>query len=216
VRSASQRLWLEQTWGVLEGSIAPEPGLSAEQMLAAAGQRELSLLWLAGEPADADLLREPSFLEALDAVDCVILQTSDAGSPLAEHADVLLPVTHWLESSGTTVNAERRVLRSHRLLDAPGEAKPDWWVAARTAEFMGFDGFHYDHAGEIWNELIALTADTVCDYSGLRSDRLDAEPMHWPCPHRHHPGLARRYASGRFLTPTGRARFVPMSSTATA
>ncbi|MEX2217029.1 MAG: molybdopterin-dependent oxidoreductase [Phycisphaeraceae bacterium] len=211
VGSASQRLWLEQTWGVLEGSIPIQPGLNAEQMLAAAGQRELSVLWLTGEPIDPQLTSEPSFLEALAAVDFVILQTSDAGSPLAQHADVLLPSAHWLETTGTTVNAERRVLRSHRLLDPPGEAKPDWWVAARTAEFMGFAGFHYDHVGEVWNELISLTADTVCDYSGLRDERLGGEPMHWPCPHRHHPGLARRYASGRFLTPSGRARFLPMN-----
>ncbi len=43
-------------------------------------------------------------------------------------ADVILPAASFLEKDGTFTNTDRRVQRVRKLLDPPGEARPDWWI----------------------------------------------------------------------------------------
>src|SRR5437879_593328 len=75
---------------------------------------------------------------------------------------------------------------------------------------MGWkEAFPCESTSAIFDELAALTAGTVCDYSGVSHERLRRDgPLQWPVPAADHPGSARLYADGRFPTSDGRARLV--------
>jgi ferredoxin-nitrate reductase len=75
---------------------------------------------------------------------------------------------------------------------------------------MGYSGFEFRFAGDVWDEYIPLTAGRPCDMAGMTSERLDRERhLAWPCPSADHTGTPRLYLDGRFPTPDGRARFLP-------
>lgn len=57
-----------------------------------------------------------------------------------EAVDAVLPAASFLERSGTYVNLEGRVLKFDRVLDPPGQAKPDGWILAELAGRLGIEG----------------------------------------------------------------------------
>ena len=67
-------------------------------------------------------------------------------------ADVILPAAQWGEKEWTSTNSERAVSYSPRLFDPPGEALPDWDIIARFGRALGFKGFAYRSAAEVWDE----------------------------------------------------------------
>src|SRR5207249_1493997 len=98
---------------------------------------------------------------------------------------------------------------SPKLWDPPGSALPDWHIIARFAQTMGFKGFNYNSAAEVWDEFIQLTKGRPCDMAGATSKRLhEVSELQWPCPSPDHPGDKRRYLDKKFPTPDGRAIFL--------
>jgi predicted molibdopterin-dependent oxidoreductase YjgC/NADH:ubiquinone oxidoreductase subunit E len=70
-------------------------------------------------------------------------------------ADVVLPQAAWSEYEGTTVSAENRVNLVTGVVQAPGEAKPGWWIAAELAGRLG-QAMTVKSARELWeNEITA-------------------------------------------------------------
>jgi len=123
---------------------------------------------------------------ALDALDflvvCDLFMTETA-----EFADVVFPATGFGETDGTQTNTERRVQRLRKAVPPPGEAKPDWWVISQLAQRMGFEGFDYTDASQVFNELCELTST----YHGLNWDRIEFGEYQWPVPEEGHPGTPR-------------------------
>lgn len=102
----------------------------------------------------------------------------------AKLADVVLPAASWGEVDGVCTNTERRVQRMRKAVDPPGEAKPDWWIISQLAQRLGFPGFDYSQAKEVFNEMCELSPI----YHGLDWDRIDKGEYQWPVPHKDHPG----------------------------
>ena len=78
----------------------------------------------------------------------------------------------WAEKEGTMTNADRRISYLNKITAAPGEALPDAEILCRFAQKMGYEGFNYKNAGEIYAEHCALTEGTNIDISGLGYDIL--------------------------------------------
>src|SRR5829696_1973411 len=75
---------------------------------------------------------------------------------------------------------------------------------------MGFSGFEWASAAEIYDEFAALTAGRPCDQAGVSHARLDREgTIQWPCRTAEDPGTARLYTDGRYFTPSGRPELAP-------
>src|SRR5206468_2755630 len=129
-------------------------------------------------------------------------------------ADVLLPAAQWPEKDGVMTNSERRLTYLPKLVEPPGEALPDTVILTRFAHEMGVkEPFQFASAAEVFDELAALTAGTVCDYSGLSHDRLRRDgPLQWPVPAPDHPGTERLYQDRRFPTPDGREPLEPVDA----
>ena len=65
---------------------------------------------------------------------------------------MLLPALTWGEKDGTVTNSERRISRQRSFLPAPGAARADWEIICDIARRMGFAGFGYESAAEIFRE----------------------------------------------------------------
>ena len=59
-------------------------------------------------------------------------------------ADIIFPAATWGEDTFTRANGERRVRLYQKFYDAPGDAKPDWWIIAQLAKRMGFEGLRLE------------------------------------------------------------------------
>jgi formate dehydrogenase major subunit len=116
-------------------------------------------------------------LDTLVVIDIFLTET-------AAMADVVLPATSWAETDGVCANTERRVQRLRKAVEPPGQAKPDWWIINQIARRMGLEGFEFESAKEVFNELCSLSPT----YAGLDWDRIEHGEYQWPVPDKDHPG----------------------------
>jgi NADH-quinone oxidoreductase subunit G len=65
----------------------------------------------------------------------VVLATHE--TPLAEQADVVLPVCAWAEARGTYVNAKGLAQVSERAIQPPGDARPAWQLIREVLAALG-------------------------------------------------------------------------------
>jgi len=207
VERAADRRTVETAWGLARGSIAPEPGLPGVAMFEAAAAGRFDALWIACTNPVVSMPDLAVTKRALRRTRWVIVQDCFADTETAAYADILLPAATVGETVGTMTNSERHVTRSQRLLDPPGEARPDWWMPAALGRAMGFHGFDFADAEQVWDEFRLLTRGTRCDMTGITNDRLQAGGVRWPCPDANHAGQSRLYLDRRFATPDQRARF---------
>ncbi|MGV8953828.1 MAG: molybdopterin-dependent oxidoreductase [Cypionkella sp.] len=199
-------------WG--STNVASQPGLKAVDLFAAMGRGEIKAVWImATNPVDsmpeADAVRA-----ALRACPFVVVSDMIANTDTGVEAHVRLPAAGWGEKDGTVTNSERRISRQRPFLSAPGEARPDWWIITQVARRMGFGAaFDYSSPGQIFAEHAELSAfenhgSRDFDLTGLiGADYESLAPVQWPI--RRRPS-ARMFGDGRFFTPDGKARFVPV------
>ncbi len=119
-------------------------------------------------------------LKSLDHLVVIDIFLTETG----ELADVVLPAASWGETDGVQVNTERRVQRLRAAVPAPGEAQPDWWIVCQIAQRLGFQGFEFEKAKDVFNELCSVSPV----YAGLDWDLIDAGEYQWPVPEKGHPG----------------------------
>jgi len=121
----------------------------------------------------------------------------------AQLADVVFPAAAFAEVDGFFTNSDRRVQRIRKAADPPGEAKPDWWIVSQVARRMGAQGFDYESAEQVFDELCELSPT----YHGLSYERIDSGQLHWPVPTKDHPGTPYLH-EGTFLIGRGKLQVV--------
>lgn len=209
VDNAEHRAEVEQYWGVRPGTISSKPGLTAVEMFRALERGQLKGIWIAGTNPAVSLPDLHQVRRAFAKAQLVVVQDAYFPTETGQLADVLLPAAQFGEKEWVSTNSERMVSYSPKLWAAPGEALPDWEILARFARSMGFSGFDFKDAGEVWDEFVQLTRGRPCDMAGMTSARLrQATELQWPCPTIDHPGTKRRYLDGKFATPDNRAIFL--------
>ena len=162
--------------------LSTEMGLKVTEMIPKAHDGELKGLYIIGENplvSDADLNHAKKSISNLDLLvvqDIFFTET-------AEMADVVFPSACFAEKEGTFSNTERRVQRVRKAVEAPGEARDDWWTLCEIATRMGY-AMQYEDSQAIFNELTSVTPS----YAGITYDRIEEVGIHWPCPTADHPG----------------------------
>lgn len=227
VENPDHRREMERYWDLPEDSLHPAPGLPATRMFESVARGATRTLWIsATNPAVSmpDLSRSRRALR-----DAGLLVVQDAyHTETTAHADLVLPAAQWGEKEGVMTNSERRVSRVAKVVDPPGEARPDWEIYAEAGRRLGQESaFGWSSPEEVFAEYRELTRNTPVDITGLSYERLKHGPVQWPVPERlksgrrgagrsrmpqtelEHPGTPRLYTDGRFNTPDGRARFAP-------
>ena len=131
-------------------------------------------------------------LDHLVAIDIFLTDT-------AQLADVVFPATAWAETDGSCANTERRVQRLRAAVPSAGQSRPDWWIVSQIAKRLGFDGFDFQSAKDVFNELCNVSPI----YAGLDWELIDKGEYHWPVPYKGHPGTPilhkDKFVNGRGL-----------------
>ncbi len=213
--NADHRRIVQTFWN--SPKIASTQGLKAVELFDAIHERRVKAVWIiATNPLvslpDADKVRE-----ALERCELVVVSDCVARTDTTALAHVLLPALGWGEKDGTVTNSERRISRQRAFLDAPGAAKPDWWIVSEVAKRMGFGaGFNYASASDVFAEHAKLSsfendgrrAFDIGKVDSLSPEQFDAlAPFQWPSAKF---GTSRRlFSDGRFYHSDGRARFIP-------
>lgn len=198
--------------------IAGKAGLKAVDLFRAIEAGSVKAVWIMGtnpvvSMPDADQVRR-----ALAACELVVVSDVVSGLDTAPYAHVMLPALAWGEKDGTVTNSERCISRQRAFLPAPGAARADWQALCGVAARMGFAGFDYTSAHQIFDEHARLSAwrnDGECrrlfrldPLVGMDRAAYDAlQPVQWPL-QPDGSGTARLFGDGRFSHADGKARFV--------
>jgi assimilatory nitrate reductase catalytic subunit len=208
IENESHRRAVAAVWNVPADSL-PRKGKHTIELIQALGDDVKSLIVMGSNLAVAspDLNETTRRLDSLD-----LLVVCDAFmNETATRADYVLPITLWAEEDGTMTNFEGRVLRRRRAVDPPGTARSDLWILSALASRLGAEGFTFDTADAVFEELSRCTAGGVADYSGIAIKALDqANGVHWPCTSSTPAEGTPRLFADRFAHPDGRARFHPV------
>ena len=82
----------------------------------------------------------------------------------ARYADIIFPAATWGEADFTRANGERRLRLYSKFYDAPGSARPDWWIIAQLGRRMGFEGFDWQDANEVCEESARFSRNSRKSY----------------------------------------------------
>ncbi|WP_240940991.1 molybdopterin oxidoreductase family protein [Paenibacillus sp. HB172176] len=211
IDNPEHRSYVASVWGI-DPEELPGKGVSAYEMMEKVHEREIRALILMGSNPvvsnpNANFVQEG--LEKLDFLVVADMFISETG----RMADLLLPVTAYLENEGTTTNLEGRVLLREANKAPLGECKHDWQVLCDIAEELGRGRwFSFESSEAIFEELRLASKGGLADYYGITYDRLRREEgVYWPCPSVDQPGEQRLFAAS-FAHDDGRAELVPVDN----
>jgi len=210
--SAQDRAEVAALWGV--ESVPAAPGKTAVEMFEAIGRGEIKAVWIACTNPAQSMPDALAVRRALAGAEFVVVQEAIRDAETCDYAHVLLPAASWGEKEGTVTNSERRISRVRAAVPPPGEARPDWHIAADFARRLQRRlrrevFFGYASAEDVFREHRESTRGRDLDITGLSYAVLEREgPQQWPYPEGARAGRTRLYADGVFPTPSRRARFV--------
>lgn len=214
-RAIVQNFWNSPT-------MPTQQGLKAVDMFQAVADGRIKALWImATNPVDS--MPDADFVqEAIKNCPFVVVSDVAETTDTVRHANVKLPAFAWGEKDGTVTNSERRISRQRAFLEAPGDAKADWWHMAEVAKRMGFnEGFDYRGCASIFREHAALSTyhnDDSRDFDIGALSTIDAKdyddlaPFQWPYRAGEEVGDRRFFSEGDFYTPDRKGRFIAVVS----
>src|SRR6056297_1683580 len=163
-----EKLWEKQP--------SPDPGLTVVEIVNEAGKGNVKGMYIMGENpmvSDPDLGHVEDCLNNLNFLvvqDIFMTET-------AELADVVLPASSFLETTGSFTNTERRVQKFDQAIDPVGDSKPDWQIISELSTKMGYP-LNYSSAEQITDEIAEVTPI----YTGITAERIDdKQGLQWPC-----------------------------------
>ena len=185
ISNAEARVRFESFYGV---TLPQERGLDAVQLVEAAEAGKLDVLWAIGYDimqSHADIVRTQRVLER---VPLVVVQDLFMNETARAIGTVFLPAAASFEKDGTFMNSERRVQRIRKAVEPQGEAKADWIPVCEVAKRLGFEGFEFKNAEEIWDEVRSVWPQGA----GISYAKMEREGgIQWPCYDESHPGTVR-------------------------
>ncbi|SEW27647.1 ferredoxin-nitrate reductase [Chitinophaga sp. YR573] len=205
MNNPAHRKEVQEFWGGVP--LSEKPGLTATEMFEALNSGKLKAIWILCTNPLVSLPDARLAEAALQKAKFVVVQEISSKPETLQYADVVFPAAAWTEKEGTMTNAERRISYLQKVADAPGEALPDSEIICRFAQKMGFHGFSYNNAAEIYDEHCRLTAGTNIDVSGLNYDLLkEKRSVQWPYPTGTTDlGTPRLFTDHQFYTPSAKA-----------
>ncbi|MGM0883899.1 MAG: assimilatory nitrate reductase catalytic subunit NasC [Bacillota bacterium] len=211
IESDVDRAYVAKVWGI-EPEQMPRKGVSAYEMMELVHQRAIRSLFVMGSNPVVSNPNANLVEEGLAKVDFLVVADMFL-SETARMADVVLPVTAYLENEGTLTNLEGRVLLRETTLSAPGEAWHDWAILCELAKRLGKSSyFPFQSSEQIFEELRVASRGGLADYYGITYDRLRREGgVYWPCPSPEQDGMGNMFKDS-FAHADGKAIFHPVQS----
>ncbi|MDO8352472.1 MAG: molybdopterin-dependent oxidoreductase, partial [Aestuariivirga sp.] len=208
-RELVQRFWKSPT-------IARKPGLKAVDMFEAVRDGRIKAIWIMATNPVVSMPDANAVRDALKQCPFVVVSDAIRDTDTTPLAHVLLPAAAWGEKDGTVTNSERRISRQRAFLPVAGESRADWKIISDVATRMGFGGFGYESAADVFSEHAALSAFEnngsramdIGSFAGVSNEAYEALlPFQWPKPE-NSDVKPRMFGNGQFFTKSGRANFV--------
>ncbi len=190
----------EAAWGT---ELDPQRGLTVTEIIGSVLTGGVRGMYMMGENP---FLSDPNInkvRKALSALDFLVVQDIFI-TETAEFADVILPATSYLEKDGTYTNTDRRVQLGRKVLDPPGQARPDWEITQDVARRLGLD-WDYESPREVFEEMVEL----MPSYANLGYDNLGSSGKLYPNSDPEHSDGTVVMFDERFNTADGLAHLVP-------
>jgi NADH-quinone oxidoreductase subunit G len=117
-------------------------------------------------------------IKSLGAANFVVAATPYADDALKAVAHVLLPISTFVETSGTYVNLEGQWQSFAGAAKPLGEARPGWKVLRVLGNLAGVAGFDYQSSEEVREELRARCVDVAAgSYQGSHEAKVSAQDV---------------------------------------
>lgn len=225
VMNAKHRAEMEELWKVPPGTI-PSPKESplthAKAMWDKFAAGEIKSIWVDTTNPFQSMPDLHRFADKVKENDDLFLIVSDMyPTASTEAADLILPSACWVEKEGMFGNTERRTHHFSKLVNPPGDAKPDVWQYVEVARRMGFENLfpkswddHLErHLYEDYRECTLGTHHDVATYEdllatrGLRWPVVDGKETRWRFNAEHDPFVSKDAPDGIefYGRPNGRA-----------
>ena len=192
-----------ERWGF---PVPARAGLTAAEMVAAAGEGEIDVLWSSGGNFLEVLPDPPAVDAALGRVSLRVHQDVVLTSQMLVEGDdvILLPVAtrYEQEGGGTETTTERRIIFSPEIPRQVGEARSEWRVFADVAARVR-PALRARFAWPTNQALRQEIARVVPSYAGIEALATTGDQVQW--------GGRHLCADGAFPRPDGRGRFTPLT-----
>ncbi|WP_245650577.1 bifunctional nitrate reductase/sulfite reductase flavoprotein subunit alpha [Nocardia harenae] len=194
--SPADRAFVETAWELPPGTIRDKAGPGTIEMFREMSAGKIRAAWIICTNPVATVANRTTVIAGLEAAELVITQDAYAATATNTYADIMLPATLWAEAEGTMVNSERTVTLLGQAVPPRGDARPDWLLIAQVARAMGFPGFEFETAAEVFAEITGFANPaTGYDLRGMSHEALRSGPMQWPCPDPERPRNPIRYVN---------------------
>ncbi|MHB1850823.1 MAG: NADH-quinone oxidoreductase subunit NuoG [Acidimicrobiales bacterium] len=148
------RDWFAAAWGAAPGARGLDTAGILRSLADPQSGAGVRALLVVGADLPRDFVDAALARRALDAADFVVAVCGHPGG-VTDWADVVLPAAIEHERPGTTANVEGRVTRLGQKLVPPGQAWPDWMIAAELAAELGAD-LGFGSTDDVWDEIERL------------------------------------------------------------
>jgi NADH-quinone oxidoreductase subunit G len=148
------------------GEMVANAGVNTQTLLA---QPKKAYLLFGVEP-QLDCANPAQALAALQQAEFVVACSPFKANIYLEHADVILPIAAFAETSGTFVNVEGRWQSFAAAVPAPDEARPGWKVLRVLGNLLDVAGFDYVSSEDARDELKQL------------AENVNLQLAPWTCP----------------------------------
>ncbi|AXI02920.1 nitrate reductase [Aquirhabdus parva] len=227
IHEPSHRALVQDFWQ--SPTMIEKQGLKAVDLFDAVATGKVKAVWIMATNPIVSMPNADRVRDALANCPLVIVSDVIADTDCTRVADVVLPALGWGEKDGTVTNSERCISRQRGILAGAGESRADWWALAQVAQKMGFEGFDYQSARDVFVEHAALSGvdnqegGVLRDFdisalSALTQGEYDAlNPIQWPIKlvDQKLVGTQRLFEQGGFFTTNRRAKIVPVQNVAT-
>lgn len=147
------------------GNPIHQTGLNAHDML---DKTRKGYVLLNVEP-DFDCANPSHAVAAMKQAQCVVALSLYRNAALEEHADIILPIAPFTETSGTFVNITGEWQSFKGTAKPFGNSRPAWKVLRVLGNFLHLDGFDYEDSESIKHEVHALISNMTLEPQSLAS-----------------------------------------------
>jgi len=183
VMNEKHRKKAAEIWKVPVSNIDPKPGLNTVEMFRAFDRGDVRVMWTQTTNPMVSMPNLNRYTAGAQKDGRFLVVSEVYPTPTTDVADVILPAAMWVERTGMFGNTERRTQQWFKLVDPPGEAKPDVWQTMEVAKRMGYgDLFPYsedNYEKELFDEYRLFTLGTGHDL-GAYEQYVEARGLRWP------------------------------------
>lgn len=115
-------------------------------------------------------------LASLESADFVVQCATFVSNEAMNYADVLLPIAHYTENSGSYVNCEGRVQISRAAAEPLAESRPGWKVLRVLGNYLKLEGFDHVSLTDVQDDFVLGSEEIVAQSGALIGEKpVDAD-----------------------------------------